>query len=236
MRIDQYITGLRKRHNIIITVDNDVVKIQTTQGVVDKQIVEEIRSRKMEILTFFKKAVRNKTNTVIPRVEENYFYPVSSAQKRLYLTWELDRESLAYNLPQVVRLLGSVDLLLLNTAFRKLIDRHEILRTSFSIINEMPVQIISPQVDFQIEQLFAGDEQANIVLKKFIQAFDLGKAPLLRVGLIEISALEHILVVDMHHIISDGISQGIIINDFVQLYNNAELPDLHLRYKDYAAW
>ena len=163
-------------------------------------------------------------------------YKLSSAQKRLFFLYEFDKASLAYNMPQVAKLEGKIDRERLNNAFNKLIARHESLRTSFEVINDEAVQKISDQINFEIEYFHSDENEVQQVIKDFIRPFDLSKAPLIRAGLIETSPEEHILMVDMHHIITDGISQGILIKDFMALYNNEELPELKLQYKDYAEW
>ena len=74
------------------------------------------------------------------------------------------------------------------------------------------------------------------IIKGFIMPFDLSQAPLIRVGLLETAPREFVLMVDMHHIITDGVSQGILVKDFMSLYNNEDLPELKLQYKDYSEW
>ena len=162
-------------------------------------------------------------------------YPLSSVQRRLYFLYEFDRQSTAYNQALTLKLEGYVDKLRLEDAFRKLIQRHESLRTSFEVVGEEPRQRVMSQFDFNLEVYQAG-EQPEQVLETFIQPFDLGKAPLIRVGLISISGQEHVLVVDMHHIITDAVSKSVLIKDFMALYDNRELPASSLQYKDYVTW
>ncbi|MCX6584302.1 MAG: condensation domain-containing protein, partial [Candidatus Aminicenantes bacterium] len=128
---------------------------------------------------------------------------------------------------------------MLEQTFAKLIRGHESLRTSFVIIGEEPVQRIHDEVEYKIEYKdLATDKhgQTRFFLNNFIHPFDLSKAPLMRMSLIEIEEDKYLLMVDIHHIISDGMSTQVLVQDFSVLYSGKELPEIKLRYKDYAAW
>ncbi|MEW9702937.1 amino acid adenylation domain-containing protein, partial [Paenibacillus sp. SI8] len=172
----------------------------------------------------------------IPVISESEFYPVSSAQKRMYMVSQLSGAGLSYNMPGAMVLEGNLDREQLTTAFRKLIARHETLRTSFEAVNGEPVQRVHPQVEFAIEHMRAAEEDNAEIVRSFVRAFDLKEAPLMRVGLIENGQDHHILLFDMHHIISDGVSVNLLIQEFVRLYQSEELPPLRIQYKDYSAW
>jgi iturin family lipopeptide synthetase A len=172
----------------------------------------------------------------ILKAPKKEYYKLSSAQKRLLFLCEFYKKSLSYNVPQVVKLEGNIDKVNLSNTFNKLIARHESLRTSFEVINDEAVQKIFGRVNFEIEYFQSGEDQIQQIIKDFIRPFDLNQAPLMRAGLIEISTTEYILMVDMPHIITDGVSHKVLIKDFMILYNNEELPELKLQYKDYAEW
>ncbi|WP_159433260.1 non-ribosomal peptide synthetase [Clostridium cavendishii] len=175
----------------------------------------------------------------IGKVEEKEYYEASSAQKRVYMLQELDKESTAYNIPGVIEIQGSLDLERLNKTFLKLIERHETLRTSFETIDDNIIQKIHKMksIEFKIEEIKAEDEaEIKDQINKFIQPFKLDKAPLLRIGLIKIKKDRHILVFDMHHIISDGISMRILTKEFGAIYSGKELEKLKIQYKDYSEW
>ncbi|MCY9639398.1 condensation domain-containing protein, partial [Paenibacillus thiaminolyticus] len=89
---------------------------------------------------------------------------------------------------------------------------------------------------FAVEHVQVKEEEANAHLREFMHAFDLRKPPLLRVRLLELEPERHLLLFDMHHIISDGASMEIFLRELVQLYEGAELPSLRIQYKDYAVW
>ncbi|MCP4153752.1 MAG: amino acid adenylation domain-containing protein, partial [bacterium] len=166
----------------------------------------------------------------------------SSAQKRLYFLQQLNPESIAYNVYDAIIVEGEPEPERLRTTFERLIRRHESLRTSFQVIDGKPVQKISlaEDIDFQMEITTIqnhGDEQQVVErVRDFIRPFDLKHAPLFRVGLLKIAPTQHLLLVDMHHIISDGISHSILVEDFSSLYSGQQLDELPLQYKDYSEW
>lgn len=200
-----------------------------------EELLVSIKANKHNLLTLLKNVSVGKHNS-IPLAESKAYYNLSSAQKRLYFLYELEKTSTAYNIPNIVKLSGDVDKDKLNNVFKNLISRHEILHTSFQVIDGKVMQKISALTDFEIEYFNATRKEVQSLIKRFIRPFDLSLAPLVRVGLIETGYREHVLMVDMHHIISDGVSQGILIKEFMALYNNNELPPITLQYKDYAEW
>ncbi len=177
-----------------------------------------------------------KKYAAIEKAASAEYYKLSSAQKRLYFLYEIDKPSIAYNGGTSVLMEGDLNKEKINHAFQQLIVRHDILRTSFVTINGEPVQRISPKVDFEIEHLSATEESVQASLEGFVRPFDLEEAPLMRVGLIEKSPEKHILTVDVHHIIGDGVSQQILIKEFMDIYREKKLPELPLQFQDYAEW
>jgi amino acid adenylation domain-containing protein len=183
-------------------------------------------------------------------VEKKEYYPLSSAQKRMYVMQQIEPESITYNMPAIMILEGNINKKHMENTFRKLINRHESLRTSFEIINDHPVQRIHDDVDFEIEYMdFKIDRVEEIkggstrsptaienIIRDFIRPFDLSRVMQLRVALIKTNEEEHILVADMHHIISDGLSMDILIKDLVRFYSGETLPALKLHYKDFSQW
>jgi len=167
---------------------------------------------------------------------ESSCYEMSSAQKRIYTLQQLELDSTSYNMPGVLELDGALDTARLKTVFSKLIQRHEALRTSFEVAEEL-MQRVHKNVQFDIEIYDEADDKAiEGIVKNFIRPFDLSQAPLLRVGLIKVSLYKHILMFDMQHIISDGISMGILVEEFSRLYAGEELTPLRIQYKDFSEW
>jgi iturin family lipopeptide synthetase B len=236
MNIYKYISNLKEQHNIVITADGEDLKIQAPREALTNEMIEEIRARKSEMIDFFKTIHWQETHSAISPAEKKQYYPLSSVQQRLYFIQELDKTSLAYNLPQMVTLEGPVNKQQLINAFNSIVARHEILRTSFEVTGEMIIQKISAQVEMEVEYFNATEAEVESISRQFIRPFELSRCPLMRVGLIELAEEHHILMVDSHHIITDGVSQGIMIAEFMALYNKEALPLPALQYKDYAVW
>ncbi|MEX3625882.1 condensation domain-containing protein, partial [Viridibacillus arvi] len=125
-------------------------------------------------------------------------------------------------------------------AFKKIIERHETLRTSFETKEDSIIQRIHKVEDlsFRVEEIVVdGEDEIDRRIGEFVEAFDLTKAPLLRVGIIKLEEERNILLFDMHHIISDGISMSILTNEFVQAYEGKkDFEALSIQYKDYSVW
>ncbi|WGU93924.1 non-ribosomal peptide synthase/polyketide synthase [Paenibacillus dendritiformis] len=172
----------------------------------------------------------------IPKAEEKAYYPVSSAQKRLYVLHQLDDSELNYNLPSALQLEGALNEARLEKALTTLVARHDMLRTGFEIVNGEPVQRIHPLAAFKVQKLQASEDQVAAILEGFIQPFDLTQPPLLRALLIELEKEKFLLALDIHHIGSDGLSMDVLLREFVRLYNGEELPEPRIQYKDYAVW
>ncbi|MBB5647627.1 non-ribosomal peptide synthetase/type I polyketide synthase [Pedobacter cryoconitis] len=163
------------------------------------------------------------------------YYTLSSVQQRLYFQYKFDQNSLSYNLPYCFVMEGEVDYSKLNYAFTQIIERHESLRTRFVEIEGTPFQQIIADPAFTIETLECNTAQLQAVIKAFIRPFDLNNEALIRVAVATTEA-QQLLMIDMHHIITDGVSHGIFIKEFMQLYNNEVLQPLKLQYKDFSAW
>ncbi len=175
--------------------------------------------------------------STIEPVEEKEYYEMSSAQKRLYTLQQLELNSISYNMPRVLKLEGELDVERLKEAFNKLMHRHEALRTSFEVVEDGLVQKVHKRVEFEIEEYkVKKDNKIEDIVKSFIRTFDLSKAPLLRVGLVKVRTNKYILMYDMHHIISDGVSMGILVEEFSRIYAGEELKPLRIQYKDFSKW
>ena len=162
--------------------------------------------------------------------------PFTLAQKCFYFINSLqDKKTLTYNIPQVFKLQGEVNLEKLNTAFQTLIQRYEVLRTVYHDEGEGIQCHVSDHVDFAVESLvFENDLKSSIF--KFLKPFDLSQGPLMRAGLLKSNDEEYYLILDVHHIISDEASNRILIRDLLTAYSGEALPEPKLQYKDYAVW
>jgi amino acid adenylation domain-containing protein len=192
-----------------------------------------------ELAGYIKSAARVDYTAVRPAPQKKY-YALSSSQKRMYFVQQMNWEGALYNVSMTEVLEGGVDRTKLEQAFKALIERHEGFRTSFEMKDEAPVQVIHDNVELRIRYFETspgnGEQDARDILRNWVKPFDLSRPPLLRVGLIEMNETRHILLIDMPHIITDGISNSILIRDFMVLYPGGTLPGIPLQYKDYAEW
>jgi gramicidin S synthase 2/tyrocidine synthetase-3 len=183
--------------------------------------------------------------TSLEPVEKKEYYVMTSAQKRLYLLQQVEPDSTAYNIPLIIDAeeipFQGEENGKLSEIFRQLIERHESLRTSFRLVNGEPVQQVHDNVNFEVEY-YEVTQRAEVehIIKCFIRPFDLSQSPFFRVGLVKWrskSGVPLVLITDMHHIITDGVSCEILIRDFNALYAGEDkFPPLKLQYKDYAVW
>ncbi|TGV30499.1 amino acid adenylation domain-containing protein, partial [Mesorhizobium sp. M00.F.Ca.ET.186.01.1.1] len=174
--------------------------------------------------------------TAIQPVAAQEFYPVSSAQKRMYILQQFEGNGISYNISGAILLEGKLDYARFASAVQQLAERHEALRTSFHRIDGEPVQKVHEEVEVPLFMLEAPEDQAEKIMREFVRPFDLGVAPLMRTGLLKLGEDRHLFLLDMHHIISDGVSSQILLREFAELYQGADLQPLSLQYKDFAAW
>ncbi len=172
----------------------------------------------------------------IMRAEKASVYPLSSAQTRIFILGQLEGIGTSYNIPLAVAIEGSLDGRLLEDCFRTLVKRHEVFRTSFEFIEGEPVQRVHDTVDFTVEFIESDKRSTDSLIKDFVRPFRLDAPPLLRVRLVKVEEERHVLLVDLHHIIGDGMSLGILIKEFICLYEGRRLPEPRIQYKDYAVW
>jgi tyrocidine synthetase-3 len=160
-------------------------------------------------------------------------YPVTAVQHRLFTIFHLNPESLAYNVPGMLEIPLKYSVQDIKQACAKLVERHEILRTSFLMRDQEVFQKVNPVNE--IEVAFIETKDPENALEKFVRPFDLEQAPLLRVGLIK-NEKAYGLLMDFHHIVVDGLSQTVLIEELFQLLANITPEPIPLQYKDFAWW
>lgn len=169
-------------------------------------------------------------------VQKQDYYPLYSSQKRLFILSQLEKDSIAYNMPWISLIDGKLDTERLHKSFKCLAQRHDAFRTSFHLVNDNPVQRIADEIDIDIEYEKADESEIDNFVETFSKPFDLSKAPLVRIRFLKLDEEKHLLLFDMHHIISDGISIDILLKELNQLYKGEELPEIRIQYKDYVIW
>ncbi|NIM15670.1 MAG: amino acid adenylation domain-containing protein [Candidatus Aminicenantes bacterium] len=193
------------------------------------------------LAAYIKMAAPGRYQSIEP-VEEKEYYSLSSQQLRLFSHQERNPGSTVYNIMAVVEIEGDITAANCQDILRKLVKRHESLRSSFETIDDEPVQRIHHEVEFEVDHYTVENETAQIersekikkILKRFVRAFDLRQAPLLRVGLIKLGEKKYIFMLDIHHIITDGTSNLIFTQELISLREGKELPPLKIHYKDYS--
>ncbi|HEY3581938.1 MAG TPA: amino acid adenylation domain-containing protein, partial [Pyrinomonadaceae bacterium] len=176
--------------------------------------------------------------------------PLSFAQQRLWFIDQLEPGASTYNLPLAVHLTGPLNVQALGRTLTEIVRRHEALRTTFSVVNGNPIQVISDPFDVSltlIDLSSVTDEERESAVQTTMhrearRTFDLARGPLLRVALIRLGEQEHIALLTMHHIISDGWSEGVLVRELATLYDayaqgkQSPLDELKVQYADYAVW
>ncbi|MEC1617970.1 non-ribosomal peptide synthetase, partial [Bacillus haynesii] len=180
-------------------------------------------------------AAKESAFTSIGKTEEKPYYRLSSAQKRLYILCQAGSH-VAYNMPFAMTIEGDFDIRRFENTLKNMVKRHESFRTSFVMIDGEVMQQIEKEIDFQVAYSDIGKESAEEKIKSFIRPFHLKKAPLLRAEVVKVNEREHLLMFDMHHIISDGVSTDIFVQELGALYEGKSLEPFHIQYKDYAEW
>ena len=186
----------------------------------------------------------------IPCRGESLDLPLSFAQQRIWFIEQLEPGNAAYNVPAAIHLKGQVNVLTLEQSLNAVIARHEALRTRFVMVDERPTQVIVPALSLKVSvanlrELPEKDKekQSNrLALEEAQRPFDLARGPLLRVTLLWLSDIDYVLLVVMHHIVSDGWSIGVFIQEVAALYEAfstgepSSLPELPVQYGDFALW
>lgn len=180
---------------------------------------------------------------------EVYVFPLSHSQKRLWYQEIIQPGNIAYNIPIGLRFSGELNQQILEKVFQTIVNRHEILRTTFATENGEPMQLVHGEMVFHLKQRVIESSVGDIeeVIKEKLatesrKPFDLVTGPLIRAILYKIQPQEHILFVNMHHIVSDGWSLGVFVQELTQLYTaylqeeEISLPELPIQYGDYAEW
>jgi len=186
----------------------------------------------------------------IPRVARDGGLPLSFSQQRLWFVEQLESGSAAYHIPAAARLSGRLDIAALERALGEITRRHESLRTTFAVEKGEPLQVIAPAARFVVPLVdlnelggpAQGEVVERLVREETRRPFDLSRGPLLRATLLRLDEQEHLLLLTIHHIVSDGWSMGVLVREITTLYSAfvaglpSPLAELPIQYADYAAW
>lgn len=247
----EILNQLRTR-DIKIWVKNDRLCINAPKGALDSALKSELSARKPEIIAYLNAANTTQTKDIPALVPFSHSTPppLSFTQYRLWFLDQLEPGSITYNIPIAMRLTGSLDVTALEKSLQMVVERHEVLRTTFSQVDGRPVQQIHPDLDFQLKQVdlsnLSAAQQIEAAAKHIeldvSQPFDLSHGPLLRSKLFRLGDTDHILLFTQHHIITDRWSMGLMWQEMTTLYNDivagkpSSLTPLPIQYGDYAFW
>ncbi|MCB8760516.1 non-ribosomal peptide synthetase [Planktothrix agardhii] len=247
MKVAEFLSYLNSLE-IKLWLEEEKLKYQAPQGAMTPEIKQEIGTRKPEILAFLRSVTTpsKSVESVISPVARTEELPLSFAQQRMWFLYQMDQQNPAYNEALTIRLTGSLNIDILEQTINAIIQRHEILRTTFPIVEGKPIQKIAPSLKIKLEVVSLKDIPQDEIEKQIIaelqQPFDLTQAPLLRCTLFDLGYENYILVNVFHHIIIDGWSKGILFKELSHFYqaflsnSTVALPELPIQYADFTVW
>jgi amino acid adenylation domain-containing protein len=241
-----------REKGIGLILSDENIEVTYEEGIeIDKSTLTLIKDNKEEIVTYLKSFSSEDSYEEIPVIKKSESYPISDAQRRLWILEQFEEGSATYNMPFQVTLNGDYDIESFKKAIHEVIKRHEILRTVFkeNESGEVRQQVLSAETfDFNVDyQNFSTytDKENRIdayIKEDSFKPFDLEKGPLLRASLLQVSDCSYVFYYNMHHIISDGWSMNVLAKDVLSCYEayksgiTPDLPELRVQYKDYASW
>ena len=218
---------------------------------ISKRIAELSPERRELLARLLKRERADVSRAVImPRPRGLKHLPLSFAQQRLWFLQQLRPDSPFYNIPDATYFDGPLDIVAVERGFGEIVRRHEALRTTFQTVYGEPVQVIAPPQPVRLEvvdltALPPGERESEarrLTDEEARTPFDLARGPLLRLRLLRLEESKHILLVTMHHIISDGWSMNVLARELSALYaafsegKSSPLAELPVQYADYAVW
>ena len=238
--------------DINVFVEVDRLRCNAPEGIITPELRAEISQKKAEIVSFLKVANRTSSFTPTPIVPmgRDGNLPLSFAQQRLWFLDQLVPNNPFYNVPAALRLTGSLNFSALQQTFNEIVRRHEALRTTLAVVSGQPVQRIAaafhlPINVFDLRNLPKESRQTEanrLTAQEAQRSFNLSNDLLLRVTLLQLDDAEYLLMLNMHHIVSDGWSIGVLIQELGALYTAfasekpSPLPALSIQYADFAKW
>ena len=221
-----------------VKLQEDELKLSIHKGTDASSVIPEVRALKQDLINYISERQQNSQPSLegLVVVPAQAAYALSGAQKRMFFLDQFEPDSISYNISQVLKFTGAIDVNRLKNSFRMLVGRHEILRSYYVLEADGVVQKVDDAPEFDVEEIEKGDQDIETLVRNFIRPFDLSSAPLIRAGLVKLRTDESLLLIDMHHIVSDGVSSNILVQDFFGYYQGLEPAPLSFQYKDYAEW
>jgi amino acid adenylation domain-containing protein len=241
------------RHSDVhVWVEGDRLRYRAPKGGLTPETLEQLRAHKADILTYLLEISRptQSPRSTIGHAPRGETLPLSPTQQRLWFIDQLEPGTTAYNMPAALRLKGELHIAVLFQSIEEIVRRHEILRTAFPTVEGVPKQVILPEQPLNIPVLDLSDhpiDQQEAELHREIEAiaqhrFKLAEGCLWRFKLVRLAETDYALLLNIHHIISDGWSFGVFFRELATLYTaflqqqSSPLPALPIQYADYAYW
>ena len=247
----EFLSFLRSQ-DIRVWLEGEKLRFRAPENALTPELRAEMSERKADILSFLSQVTDNavkETPPIVPLPRDRN-YPLSFSQERLWFLDQLDPNSPAYNIHSATRFQGPLNIQAIEQALTELTRRHESLRTTFSVVDGRPIQVIAEPAPFRVELIDLSElepsererEAERIATAEAECPFDLSKGPLLRIHLIRLGENDHLWVENIHHIISDDWSMKIFTQELAELYRAfsqgqpSPYSDLPLQYVDFAQW
>ncbi len=247
----EFLTYLRSL-DIQVFIDGEKFRCNAPEGIITPELRAEIQGRKAEIIEFLEASNRTNNHSFKPLVpiSRSGNLPLSFAQQRLWFLDQLIPNNPFYNIPLALHLTGSLKLAALEQTFNEIVQRHEALRTTIVVQKGQPVQVINPTLTIplpiidlrQLPQAEREIQARRLTTQEAQRPFNLSTDSLLQVKLLWLDETQYILLLTMHHIVSDGWSIGVLIQEIAALYTafasnqSSPLPKLTIQYADFAYW
>ncbi len=232
-----------------VTADGDRLRVNAARGVLTDELLGMLSQHKQELLELLKVHGPQNGETAMRRVSRSGPIPLSFAQERLWFLDQLSPGEVSYNVPHPLRLTGPLDVTALRRALGAILDRHEALRTCFPSVDGEPRQVVLDRIDMplEVERLDGTPEEREELARERATAdtrtpFDLSRGPLIRARLLQLAEQDHVLLLTLHHIATDGWSMNVLHRELAALYRAfkdgqpSPLAPLNVQYADYAAW
>lgn len=266
--IVEFLAQLRSQ-NVSLSLDGEALKCSAPLGILTAELRRELGERKPEIVAFLRASQRagqtgQAALSQIERIDRSGPLPLSLAQQRLWFLNQLDPHSSSYNIGVPLRMRGPLNVPALERSLTEIVQRHEDLRTTFIQVNGEPQAIIGDGRDWALKKIDGrhlledgpgsldsgsglsdngfSSALSECVAEQYEELFDIARGPLFRASLLTLGVNDHILVLTMHHMITDGWSVGVLVKEFTELYGayasgrSPSFAPLPIQYVDFAAW
>ena len=250
MNLKKFVAELTEQ-GVKLWAEGEQLRVRAAKGVITPNLRDVLALHKAELVKLLQKQ-SNASDTSIPQVPASLRrnLPLSFAQEGLWFLSQLEPTNPFYNEAVALRLHGSLNVVALEKSLNKIIQRHEILRTNFAMVEGQPVQVIAQSLTLSVQVLDLGEVPESDreiawgrkAMAQIQQPFDLSSSGLIRASVLKLTQTEHILLLTIHHIVCDAPSGSLLVRELATFYTaycndlQRELPELPIQYADFAVW